>query len=103
MIRTVGGLLSAYNLTKDKRLLSKVKELADILIVNFQEEPNGFFTPLINFKTRQSSEYPGVPPYQRVLSEVGSVQMEFFYLSYLLKDPYFLTFYFFKLFLNYFS
>ena len=81
VIRTVGGLLSGYHFTKDKRLLEKVKELADILILPMEEDPNGIFS-FVNLKTKKKLDFN-----QAVLSEIGSIQLEFFYLSYLLNDP----------------
>ena len=86
VIRTVGGLLGAYTLCKDKKLVEKAKEIADILILAY-ERNNIFSAPRINLKTKLTYEYDEGPFYQRVLAEIGSVQMEFCYLSYLTGDP----------------
>ena len=40
-IRIVGGLLAAYDLSQDSRLLDKAKELADRLMPNFDLAATG--------------------------------------------------------------
>ncbi|KAJ3283984.1 hypothetical protein HDU76_008367, partial [Blyttiomyces sp. JEL0837] len=66
VIRIVGGLLSAYELDGDQRLLDKVVDLADRLMLAFDED-TGVKKP---------------QPYARYsLAEVGSNQLEFQYLT----------------------
>eukprot|EP01060_Flectonema_neradi_P030231 TRINITY_DN434_c0_g1_i1.p1 TRINITY_DN434_c0_g1~~TRINITY_DN434_c0_g1_i1.p1 ORF type:complete len:511 (+),score=69.91 TRINITY_DN434_c0_g1_i1:227-1759(+) len=75
-IRHLGGLLSAYTLTNDTLYLQKSIELADKLLVAFQTR-TGFPAPFIS--TLDWS--PVLTQSTTSLAEVGSLQLEFSYLS----------------------
>lgn len=49
-IRSLGGMLSAYDLSKDKMFLDKAKDLADILIKGY-DTPTGIPLTTINLWT----------------------------------------------------
>ena len=82
-IRLMGGLLSAYELTKDKRLLTLAKDLGTRLLPAFNS-PTGMpyrFVNLVTGKTRDALSNP---------AETGTYLLEFGKLTQLTKDS---TFY----------
>jgi mannosyl-oligosaccharide alpha-1,2-mannosidase len=83
-IRIVGGLLGGYTLSKDKILLEKAKEMVDLLLPAFESKSGIPFTE-INLKTNQVRNRDW-HKHESLLSEVGTLQLEFQYLSQLLKD-----------------
>lgn len=83
-IRHLGGLLAAYDLSGDRRLLSKAKQFGDMLIVAF-DTPNRMpitrWQPYAALLASQEAN-------ERVLvAEIGSLSMEFTRLSQLTGDP----------------
>ncbi|KND03579.1 uncharacterized protein SPPG_01054 [Spizellomyces punctatus DAOM BR117] len=85
-IRVLGGLLSAYHLSggRHSSLLDRAKELGDILLVAF-DTPTGLPLESINFATRKArAANSGIGPGST--AEVGTLAMEFKYLSYLTGD-----------------
>ncbi|KAJ3323196.1 hypothetical protein HDU76_013714 [Blyttiomyces sp. JEL0837] len=82
-IRIVGGLLSAYELEGDKRLLDKVVDLVERMLVGFEEE-SGFF---VNYFPLADGTPPAKSDFNIMLAEVGSIQLEFQYLSDLTGNP----------------
>ncbi|KAH3746007.1 mannosyl-oligosaccharide 1,2-alpha-mannosidase [Pelomyxa schiedti] len=84
-IRTVGGLLSAYDLSKDKMFLEKAHTLARILLHGF-ETPTGIPKTTINLGTAVATN-PSWSGGCSILSEVGTVQLEFTYLARHVNDP----------------
>ncbi|XP_012945136.1 mannosyl-oligosaccharide 1,2-alpha-mannosidase IA [Aplysia californica] len=84
-IRFVGGLLSAYALTGDQVFKKKAKEVADKLLPAFNT-PTGLPYGLVNFKTGSSRNYGWASGGCSILSEVGSLHLEFDYLSTITKD-----------------
>jgi mannosyl-oligosaccharide alpha-1,2-mannosidase len=84
-IRYVGGLLSAYDLTGDKLFLDKAKELADYLLPAFNTN-TGIPKSHINLHTQALSSHQWTG-YASILSEVGSLQLEFAYLSHHTGNP----------------
>lgn len=114
-IRVLGGLLGAYSLVKDVNTKEE-KQAAQVLLewavwigdtvrdkafpreadrldVSGGSQANdgnvgtqrGFVQPEINLKTRRARKHPWTNEY--TLSELGSLQLEWRYLSYLTKDP----------------
>ncbi|KAJ2352459.1 hypothetical protein GGF43_003748 [Coemansia sp. RSA 2618] len=78
-IRYVGGLLSAYDLSKQSVFLEKAVELVDLLMPAF-DTPLGLPWQMLNITTGQgSSETKGTSSTN--LAEIGTFQMEFFRLS----------------------
>ncbi|XP_049869644.1 mannosyl-oligosaccharide alpha-1,2-mannosidase IA isoform X2 [Pectinophora gossypiella] len=78
-IRFVGGLLSCYSLTGDSVFKDKAAEVADALLPAF-ETPTGLPYALINPSTKASRQYHWAGP-NSILSELGTLHMEFTYLS----------------------
>uniref|UniRef100_A0A915LEK1 alpha-1,2-Mannosidase n=1 Tax=Meloidogyne javanica TaxID=6303 RepID=A0A915LEK1_MELJA len=56
-IRYVGGLLSAYALTKEKLFLSKAIQIADLLLPAFDTSSTGIPLALINVQTGKATNY----------------------------------------------
>ncbi|CAG5127028.1 unnamed protein product, partial [Candidula unifasciata] len=79
-IRFVGGLLSAYALTGDQMFKIKAKDIADRLLPAFKTE-TGVPLAVINPKTGSTHNYGWVSGGSSVLAEVGSLHLEFDYLS----------------------
>ncbi|XP_013200291.2 mannosyl-oligosaccharide alpha-1,2-mannosidase IA isoform X1 [Amyelois transitella] len=78
-IRFVGGLLSCYALTGDTMFRDKAAAVADALLPAF-ETPTGLPYALINPSTKVSRQYHWAGP-NSILSEVGTLHLEFTYLS----------------------
>ncbi|KAI5637431.1 glycosyl hydrolase family 47 domain-containing protein [Phthorimaea operculella] len=78
-IRFIGGLLSCYALTGDSVFKDKAAEVADALLPAF-ETPTGLPYALINPNTKACRPYHWAGP-NSILSEVGTLHMEFTYLS----------------------
>jgi mannosyl-oligosaccharide alpha-1,2-mannosidase len=79
-IRILGGFLSTYDLTRDALFLTKATEMGDALLTGIDPKSQIPY-PWINFKGRHGSGG------SISLAEIGTLQMEFKYLSYLTKDP----------------
>lgn len=85
-IRVIGGLLGAYSLSGDRILVDRAKELADTMIdAGLFEKRSKFAMPLINLKSKETRKHDHHKYF--VLAEAGSFQLEWRYLSFLLKDP----------------
>jgi hypothetical protein len=82
-IRELGGLLSAYDLSQDRVFLDKARQLADKLTPAFNTE-SGIPMGMVNFRNGQASG--GWSGSNAILSELGSVQLEFRYLAEKVKD-----------------
>ncbi|KAG0367461.1 hypothetical protein BGZ54_003837 [Gamsiella multidivaricata] len=80
VIRYLGGLLSAYDLTGEEVLLDKAEELGGYLLNAFQSKnfPSG------RFAVQKSANSPG---YSFVVAEIGTIQLEFSRLSILTNNP----------------
>eukprot|EP01035_Chromulina_nebulosa_P020176 gene20176-26192_t len=82
-IRVLGGLLSAYDLSKKAILLNKAIELGHILLPAFDTRL-GIPMSQVNVKTRRGvSSWSGD---SAILSELGSLQLEFRNLGYYTND-----------------
>lgn len=79
-IRFIGGLLSSYALTKDPMLLQKADEFAAKLLPAF-DTPTGIPYALINPSTGFTKNYGWASGGSSILSEAGSIHLEFVYLS----------------------
>jgi mannosyl-oligosaccharide alpha-1,2-mannosidase len=78
-IRHLGGLLAAYELSKDERLLAKATEVGEMLYHAF-DTPNHM--PITRWKMREAGEgKPQVADDRVLLAEIGSMTMEFTRLS----------------------
>ena len=78
-IRSLGGLLSAYDLSKDSVFLEKASDLGSRLIKSFNTQ-NGLPYGVINLQTGQGHNFRR-NGYDYLLAEVGSNQLEYRYLS----------------------
>jgi len=84
-VRHLGGLLSAYELSSDKRLLNKAKEVGEMLYRAF-DTPNHM--PITRWDFRAAGEgKPQSAHDQVLLAEIGSFTMEFTRLSQLTGNP----------------
>ncbi|PAA80175.1 hypothetical protein BOX15_Mlig034257g1, partial [Macrostomum lignano] len=84
-IRFLGGLLSAYFLTGDRRFVAKATGLASRLLPAFAT-PSGLLRSLVNLRTGAAADHPWAPFGCSVLAEAGSLQLEFSLLSELTGD-----------------
>uniref|UniRef100_A0A1Y1L4V4 alpha-1,2-Mannosidase n=1 Tax=Photinus pyralis TaxID=7054 RepID=A0A1Y1L4V4_PHOPY len=85
-IRFVGGLLSCYALTGDVLFRDKAQEIADKLLPAFQT-PTGIPNALVNFRTGSSKNYGWASGGSSILSEFGTLHLEFAYLSDVTGNP----------------
>ena len=83
-IRHLGGLLAAYDLSGDKRLLEKAREFGDMLIVAF-DTPNRM--PITRWYPFESFRGPQRADTNVLVAEIGSLTLEFTRLSLLTEDP----------------
>ena len=84
-IRHLGGLLSAYELSREERLLKKAREVGEMLYHAF-DTPNHM--PITRWQFRAGGEgKPQAADEQVLLAEVGSMAMEFTRLSQMTGDP----------------
>ena len=79
-IRFVGGFLAAYALTGDVLFKEKAQYVADKLLPAFQT-PTGIPYALINFRSGSSKNYGWASGGSSILSEFGTLHLEFAYLS----------------------
>ena len=84
-IRFVGGLLSCYALTGDEMFKDKAKYVADQLLPAF-DTVSGIPKTLIDFE-HKSASYRTWKDDMSTLSELGSLHLEFYYLSDITGDP----------------
>ncbi|XP_047128669.1 mannosyl-oligosaccharide 1,2-alpha-mannosidase IA isoform X1 [Hydra vulgaris] len=84
-IRFIGGLLSAYALTKDEVYKIKAKELADKMLPAFNT-PTGIPYALVNLQTGQGMNYGWASGGSSILSEFGSLHLEYTYLTKITGD-----------------
>ncbi|CAL1528924.1 unnamed protein product [Lymnaea stagnalis] len=84
-IRFVGGLLSAYALTGDQMFKNKAKIIADKLLPAFST-PTGLPYAIVNLKTGSTRNYGWASGGCSILSEIGSLHLEFDYLSSVTKE-----------------
>jgi len=78
-IRALGGLLSAYQFSKDKALLDKAEDLGTRLLRAFNTESK-LPTTTVNLNTGSGASASWLQG-RAVLSEIGTVQLEFLYLA----------------------
>ncbi|CAJ0958796.1 unnamed protein product, partial [Mesorhabditis belari] len=79
-IRFVGGLLSGYALTRDEMYLKKATSIVDLLLPAF-DTPTGIPLALINIVSGKAKNYGWASGGASILSEFGSLELEFDYLS----------------------
>ncbi|KJH42565.1 glycosyl hydrolase family 47 [Dictyocaulus viviparus] len=79
-IRFIGGLLSIYALTNDKMYLEKAETIGKLLLPAFNT-PTGIPYALVNVISGSAKNYGWASGGCSILSEFGSLQLEFDYLS----------------------
>ncbi|VDK61083.1 unnamed protein product [Gongylonema pulchrum] len=84
-IRFVGGLLSAYALTQDRMFVEKAADIANLLLPAF-DTPTGIPHAMVNPVTGASHNWGWANGECSILSEFGSLQLEFDYLSQLTRN-----------------
>ncbi|KAG7400237.1 Mannosyl-oligosaccharide 1,2-alpha-mannosidase IB [Phytophthora boehmeriae] len=85
IIREVGGLLSAFDLSGDNVFKNKAKELMDLLTPAFDEDEGVFYT-LFNPYTKEKS-FAAWAGHRAHIADVGTLQLETRYLSDITGDP----------------
>ncbi|KAJ3384625.1 hypothetical protein HDU84_002844 [Entophlyctis sp. JEL0112] len=83
-IRVVGGLLSAYNMSGDDRLLKEASRVADKFMPAYEKSSSGIPYNSIHLQSGQPSNPGGT---MSSTSEATTVQLELKYLSHLTGDP----------------
>eukprot|EP00644_Phytophthora_capsici_P001966 jgi/Phyca11/530700/estExt2_fgenesh1_pm.C_PHYCAscaffold_740013 len=85
IIREVGGLLSAFDLSGDIVFKHKAKELMDLLTSAYDEKEGVFYT-LLNPYTKEKT-FAAWAGYRAHIADVGTLQLETRYLSDITGDP----------------
>lgn len=84
-IRSLGGMLSAYGLTGDRMYIQRSKDLGSRLLKAFNGND---LMPMGTVDLKSGEAKPiGWASGKAILSEVGTLQMEFFYLAVIAEDP----------------
>lgn len=82
VIRIMGGLLSAFELSRDAIFLEKARELADKMMFAFAKNPaTGIPCTTISIGGDKGCSYAAWTGHSAVLAEFGTIQIEFKYLS----------------------
>ena len=84
-IRVMGGLLAAYGLTNDTLFLHKAQDVADGMIIAF-DSPTGLPYGTVSLRSRVASN-PDWSSGASTMAEVGSIQLEWSYLSEATGEP----------------
>ncbi|EFP05759.1 hypothetical protein CRE_27348 [Caenorhabditis remanei] len=87
-IRFLGGLLSLYALTQEPFYIEKAREVGEALLPAFNT-PSGIPKSNLDVASKHASNYGWANGGQSILSEVGSLHLEFLYLSRIAQAPIF--------------
>ncbi|CAI5451552.1 unnamed protein product [Caenorhabditis angaria] len=87
-IRMLGGMLSLYALTKEEFYVKKARDIGETLLPAFAT-PSGIPMSNLDVSTKRISNYGWANGGQSILSEVGSLHLEFLYLSRISNSPIF--------------
>lgn len=85
-IRFVGGLLSLFALTGEKEFLQKAEDIAKLFLPVF-DSPTGIPYSLFNPGTKSKKNYGWAAGSCSILAELGTISLEFSYLSDLTGNP----------------
>ncbi|KYB24855.1 mannosyl-oligosaccharide alpha-1,2-mannosidase IA isoform X1 [Tribolium castaneum] len=85
-IRFIGGLLTCFALTGDVMFRDKAQQIADKLLPAFQTQ-TGIPHALVNLKTGASKNFGWASGGSSILSEFGTLHLEFAYLSDITGQP----------------
>mmetsp|Transcript_30541 Transcript_30541/g.71008 ORF Transcript_30541/g.71008 Transcript_30541/m.71008 type:complete len:935 (-) Transcript_30541:267-3071(-) len=87
VIRILGGLLSAFELSREPVFLSKAQEVADHMMYAFDANPKtGLPCTTISFANQRQCQYPSWAGHAAILAEYGTIQLEFKYLAHHTKQ-----------------
>lgn len=81
IIRILGGLLSAFELSREQVFLQKSQELADKMMYAFERSNAGLPCATISLRQPQTCNWPAWAGSAAVLAEFGTIQLEFKYLA----------------------
>lgn len=81
VIRILGGLLSAFELSREPVFLRKAQEVADHMMYAFHANPTGLPCTTISFQNQKQCGYPSWAGHAAILAEYGTIQLEFKYLA----------------------
>lgn len=84
-IRVMGGLLASYGLTNDTLFLRKAQEIAEGMIIAF-DSPTGLPYGTVSLRSKVASN-PDWSSGASTMAEVGSIQLEWAYLSEATGEP----------------
>ncbi|VDM30319.1 unnamed protein product [Hydatigera taeniaeformis] len=84
-IRFIGGLLSIYSMTKDRVFLDRAVSILDSLLPAFDTE-TGLPASLFNLRTKKRRNFNWASNGCHILSEIGTLHMEFQFVSDLTGD-----------------
>ena len=90
-IRVLGGLLGAFDLSGDLALLAKAEDLGRRLLPAFDASPSAVPYSQVDLTGREPPRNSHWSPTAGVLAEMGTLQLEFGYLSAMTGDPRFTT------------
>jgi len=82
IIRILGGLLSAFELSQDKLFLTKAKELADKMMYAFDRNPRTGLPCTTISLAGSTCAYAPWTGHSAILAEFGTIQLEYKYLAY---------------------
>ncbi|VDP37761.1 unnamed protein product [Soboliphyme baturini] len=85
-IRYIGGLLSAYALSNNQMFVEKAVAIADLLLPAFNT-PTGIPYGYLDVIRKTGKSASWATGGSSILSEFGTLHMEFEYLSYVTKNP----------------
>jgi len=82
VIRILGGLLSAFELSAEPVFLRKAQEVADHMMYAFDANPaTGLPCQTISFSSHKTCSFASWTGHAAVLAEYGTIQLEFKYLA----------------------
>jgi len=82
VIRILGGLLSAFELSREQVFLTKAAELGDRLLYAFSKHRTGLPCTTVSLNGRNQCQFPSWAGSAAILAEYGTMQLEFKYLAY---------------------
>ncbi|XP_067896844.1 mannosyl-oligosaccharide 1,2-alpha-mannosidase IB [Heterodontus francisci] len=85
-IRFIGGLLAAYYLSGEEVFKQKAAQLAEKLLPSFNT-PTGIPWAMVNLKSGVGRNWGWASAGSSILSEFGTLHLEFVHLSFLTGDP----------------
>lgn len=81
VIRVLGGLLSAYELSRERVFLAKATELAELMMYAFHGNAHGVPCTTISLDGSRQCGFPQWTGGSAILAEYGTIQLEFKYLA----------------------